>query len=292
VRLVELSRARLVDSGIGPLPQQRKNVEYLKGDFNPYGKPHSERNDWTGKEIPDKGDVLYFVGCTAAYGMQDMAKSTVDVLVAAGVEFAVLSDEHCCGSFPLRIGETGVARELAAHNANKFGESGAKVIVTSCPGCSNTMKNDYPRMGVRLGADVKHTCEFLAELVRDGKLKFAGYKKKVTYHDPCHLGRHTGVYDEPREVLAAIPGLELVEMKRTREFAYCCGAGGGVKSAYPEWALDTAMERVREAMETGAEVLITACPFCERNFRDAVDHMGVKMEVVDLVELAAKLAKK
>jgi heterodisulfide reductase subunit D len=183
-----------------------------------------------------------------------------------------------------------VARDLAERNQQIIGDSGAKAVITSCPGCLNTMKNDYRRMGLELKADVRHTTELLADLVESGELKFREYKKKATYHDPCHLGRHVGIYDEPRAIIDAIPGLELTEMGRNREFAYCCGAGGGVKSAFPEWALKTGKERVTEAMETGAEVLITTCPFCERNLRDAVDDMGVDLEITDLVELVAKLA--
>jgi len=291
VRLIEMARAQLVEKGIGPRPEHVKNVDYVKSDHNPYGKPHPQRLDWLEKESPSAGDVLYFVGCTAAYGMQETAKATLSLFEAAGVKLAVSGDEHCCGSFLLRIGERGVARELAEHNAGEFTRSGAGVIVTSCPGCSNTMKNDYPRLGVELDTEVKHTVELLADLVKEGELKFSEYGKKVTYHDPCHLGRHSGVYDAPRDVMAAIPGLELTEMPRNRKFAYCCGAGGGVKSAYQEWALDTAKTRIQEAMDTGADVLITVCPFCERNFRDAVDDMGADIEIVDLVELAAKLVK-
>jgi len=289
VRITEWLRQEAVERGYGPRPEQARNVDYIRKDHNPYGKPHGERVAWLDRKVSEKADVFYYVGCTAAYGMQELAKSTVKAMDAAGIDFAMSPDEHCCGSYPLRLGVVDVARDLAERNREIIRESGAKVLVTSCPGCSNTLHNDYPRMGIELDAKVKHTTEVIADAVKQGKVKFKKYGKKATYHDPCHLGRHMGIYDPPREIIAAIPGLEFTEMPRTRELAYCCGAGGGVKSAYPEWALDTARDRVQEALDTGAEVLITVCPFCERNLRDAVDDMGAKLEVVDLLELVAEL---
>jgi len=290
VRITEWLRQEAVERGWGPRPEQAKNVDYVRRDYNPYGKPHEKRMEWLGRKVPQKGDVFYFAGCTASYGMQELAKGTVAALDAAGVPFAMAPDERCCGSFLLRIGEAGVARDLAEHNAEQIRKSGASVVITSCPGCSNTLRNDYPRLGLDTGAKVLHVTEYLADLVKQGKLKFKPYARKATYHDPCHLGRHMGVYDAPREVMAAIPKLELVEMPRSRQWAWCCGAGGGVKSAYPEWALDTAKDRVREATATGADVLITTCPFCKRNLQDAVKETGADIEVVDLIELVAKLA--
>ncbi len=288
-RITEWLRQEAAELGYGPRPEQARNVDYVKKDFNPYGKPHEKRLEWLEGDVPEKAGVFYFAGCTASYSMQELAKSTVKALKATGVDFAMAADERCCGSYLLRIGEVGVARDLAERNREIIGNSGAKVVVTSCPGCSNTLHNDYPRLGTGLDAEIKHTTQLLAEAVGQGKLKFKKYGKKVTYHDPCHIGRHMGIYDPPRDVMAEIPGLELVEMPRNREIAYCCGAGGGVKSAYPEWALDTAKDRVSEAVDTGAEVLITACPFCERNLQDAVDDTGARIEIVDLVELVAEL---
>jgi Fe-S oxidoreductase len=159
---------------------------------------------------------------------------------------------------------------------------GAEKIVTSCSGCNSVLREEYEDFG-GLDADVMHSLELVDELIASGDIKLKkAVKKKVTYHDPCHLGRYTGVYDAPRSILEAIPGVELVEMPRNKANAFCCGAGAGVKTAFPEFARWVAGERVREAKSTGAKALVTACPFCEQNLADAT---GAGMEMLDILEL-------
>ena len=170
-------------------------------------------------------------------------------------------DEKCCGSVMLRMGDPEFER-LAAENIKMFNDLGIETLISSCAGCFKTIKEDYPKVG-KMHFEVLHTVEFLRCLYEDKKLVFKNpVEKRVTYHDPCHLGRASGVYDDPRFIMEMIPGLELIEMPRNREYSRCCGAGGGLKSGYPDIQNKMAQRRVKEAEETGAEELVSACPFC------------------------------
>jgi len=294
VMLTEMLREECVRRGLGPGERQAANLEKLREKHNPYGKEHAERLAWLkGKKVGEKAETLFYVGCTASYVEQELAISTAEILEAIGEDFAVVGDEWCCGSYALRLGDREQALELAKHNAEVFRASGAKRVVTQCPGCFRTLLKDYKEMGVDLGVEVLHVTQYLAELIESGKVKFKqiGKGKKITYHDPCHLGRHVGVYEEPRKIIEAL-GFELVEMPRNRELAWCCGAGGGVKSGYPEWALETATTRVQEAKDIGVDTLVTTCPFCDMNLRDATENIGSPVNVLDLNPLVIEGLKK
>jgi Fe-S oxidoreductase len=236
--------------------------------------------------------ILYFPGCMATYRAKDIARSTIELLRRGGVEFELLGeDEWCCGSVMLRTGNADVADELREHNLDAFKKHDADVVITSCSGCFKTIKQDYEKMAGSLEFEVKHVLEILKELIEEGKLIFPETKLKVTYHDPCHLGRHSGMYDLPRDILKSIEGLELVEMPRNRENARCCGAGGGVRAAYRELADKMADTRIEEAVGTGAEVLTSACPFCTFALREAAERNGSKIRVLDLPELLLDILK-
>ena len=294
VVLTELLREEAVRRGLGPGEKQAANLRRLADAHNPYGKAHGERLGWLGgKLVPQKAETVFFVGCTASYVEQELARSTAAILEAVGEDFAVMGDEWCCGSYALRLGDRSLGEELAAHNVELLKASGAKRVVTQCPGCFRTLARDYPRLGFEHGVEVLHITQYLAELIGQGKLKFkqVGKGKKVTYHDPCHIGRHCGIYEEPRRVIDAM-GFELVEMPRNRNLAWCCGAGGGVKSGYPEWALETAIARMQEAQKTGASVVITTCPFCQLNLAEASSSIDSKVTVVDLNQLVLEALKK
>jgi heterodisulfide reductase subunit D len=182
-----------------------------------------------------------------------------------------MSEERCCGSFAMRIGERDLARSLAEHNLAQITKKKPKTVVFTCPGCLRAFRRDYPEMGLELGFEPLHISEYLQRAIDDGTATIQGDMDAViTYHDPCHMGRHLGIYDPPREVLKKIPGLELQEMERNREAALCCGAGGGVKSAYPEWAQQTAEKRLLEASMTDARFLVTSCPFCLHNLQESL----------------------
>jgi len=293
VVLTEALREEAVRRGLGPGEKQAANLRQLRDAHNPFGKSHAQRREWLkGKRVPEKAETVFFVGCTASYVEQELARSTVAILEALGEDYAVMGDEWCCGSYALRLGDRELAVELARHNVEALRASGAKRIVTQCPGCYKTMAKDYARLGFDVGVEVLHITQYLARLIDQGKVKFrqVGKGRRVTYHDPCHIGRHCGIYEEPRKVIEAM-GFELTEMPRNRNLAWCCGAGGGVKSGYPEWALWTAGERVREAVETGADTLVTSCPFCVLNLREAASESGADIEVVDLNDLMAGALK-
>ncbi len=319
VELIEAARAACVEAGVPLLPKTAALGKLTRELNNPYGEKHEDRTKWLSEtKIKTNMDanVAYFVGCTASYRQKQVAKATAELLNKLGVEFAVLEDEVCCGSPLFRTGQREEARRVMKENLKNFKKY--DTILFSCAGCYRTFKVDYPKFsGAKLPFTPKHTLEFVAELIDQGKLKFKGeYKKKVTWHDPCHLMRHIALdlereelakssnwfldereikkkkeewYELPRKILRAIPGLELVEMYRIKEDAWCCGAGGGVKTQYPEFALWTALERVKEAEATGAEAIVTSCPFCIRNLSDAVAASGSKMEVVELLEVLNRL---
>jgi Fe-S oxidoreductase len=211
--------------------------------------------------------MLYFRGCTAREKQAGIAEATEKLLERAGVDYHTLDDEKCCGSVLLRTGFLEDAKEQIRRNSEIL--KGEKII-TSCAGCYKTLKDDYE------GLDVIHISQLLDELIREGKLDFSKRDLDVTYHDSCHLGRHSNVFDEPRNVIKSVANL--IEMENVRENSLCCGAGGGVKSAYPEIANQMAEFRINQAKETGCETLVTPCPFCKLNLEND------DFEVLDLTE--------
>lgn len=237
----------------------------------------------------DSIDVLYYVGCTASYdiNVKEVGINTINILDALGIKFGILgTEEKCCGSVLLRIGDREFER-LSSYNIKLFNSLGVKTLITSCAGCFRTIKVDYRKMG-KLNMEVLHTTQFLARLLREGRIQFTQeVPLKVTFHDPCHTGRHSNVYDDPREVMRAIPGLEFVEMKRNREFSRCCGAGGGLKAGYGDIQNLMAQERVRDAEKTGAEHLVSICPFCYQGLQIGINATGSAVRMRDLSELVA-----
>jgi Fe-S oxidoreductase len=216
--------------------------------------------------------MIYFQGCTAREKLKRISQSTQKLLDLAGVEYTILEDEECCGSVLLRTGFTEDAREAMEKTYQKL--KGEKVVV-SCAGCYRTFQEDYPQ---HVGeVEVVHISQLLEELLSEDKLQLSKDDVMVTYHDPCHLGRHLGEYDSPRRVLERKG--DLLEMDKNREEARCCGSGGGVKSAYPVLSQSMAERRVEDARKTGAEVMVTCCPFCVLN----LESVG-KIRVLDLTE--------
>lgn len=292
VKVFEAFRADLVESGFGPMPRHKEIMGSIEKDHNPYFEKHDERGKWVpaGTQLSAKGKLVLFTGCTEPYRQPEILTSLLGVLDAAGVKVAVMNpQEYCCGSVAIRTGNKALAEKLAKHNVEALKESGAKDVLVHCSGCYRTMKVDYPEIVGKLPFNVVHATEFIRDLIKDDKLELqeGANEGKVTYHDPCHLGRQAGVYDAPREVLKAIPGLEFVEMKRNRENAWCCGAGGGVKSAFAEMAVRVGIDRLAEAEATKANFLSSSCPFCRGNFIDAAKAKKTKLQVKDVVELVA-----
>lgn len=215
--------------------------------------------------------MLYFRGCTAREKQTDISEATERLLDLAGVDYHVLEDEKCCGSVLLRTGFQKEAERQIEKNTEVLKD---EKIITSCAGCYKTLKDDYD------GLDVVHISQFLNELISKNKLNFTKSDLDVTYHDSCHLGRHSNVFEEPRNVIESTANL--VEMKNSREESLCCGAGGGVKSAYPEIADEMAESRIGQAKQTGCRTLVTSCPFCKLNLEND------ELEVLDLTEFLVK----
>ncbi|RLI46744.1 (Fe-S)-binding protein [Candidatus Bathyarchaeota archaeon] len=276
-------------------PEHDAFIKRIEEVHNPYGEPHEERMKWVQQEVKvaEKADTAYFVGCTTAYRRPEIADATVKILNIAGVNFMTLNpEEWCCGSPALRVGRRNLFLKLAKHNVEALRKAGVKRVVTSCAGCYRTLSQDYPEFVGELPFKILHSSELIAELIKEGHLKLTReMPETVTYHDPCHLGRHTGIYEPPREVLKSIPSIKLVEMPRNRETALCCGAGGGVKASFPDFAMQAALERVKEAHEVGATALVSTCPFCAHNLKDAIRKIESPLKFYDLTELVLKAIK-
>jgi Fe-S oxidoreductase len=315
-------RFRLVEEG-QMLPPHMVTIEGLRKEDNMMMKPKAERGKWAeGLHIKDltreKAEVVFHAGCRLSYDGEliKVAQLAINLLKKSGIDFGIMGkDEACCGGRAFRIGYRGEFTKYAENNMEAWTNAGVKTVVTSCSDCYHAFKRLYPEMGY--GVEVLHMVEFVDRLIRQGAIRFSKtIPMKVTYHDPCHLGRQGepyiawkgnekkiygqmvvyeppkpryngawGVYDPPRNVLKAIPGVDLVEMERIREYAWCCGAGGGVIDAYPEFSSWTAKERIDEAKCTGAEAIVSACPWCERNFLDAIKGKNADMKVYDVLEL-------
>jgi Fe-S oxidoreductase len=284
-------RGQLVEGGRIP----ETIAAALMGVFrqgNPTGMAREDRSAWTNgtevKAAQEGCELLYFVCCTAAYDLriQPVARALVRAFRAADLDFGTLgTEESCCGNEVRRMGEAGLFEMLVEENGELIRSVGASRMVTTSPHCFNTFKNEYSLGGM----EVLHYTQLVASLIEEGRLTFSGgVDKKVTYHDPCFLGKQNHVFDEPRAILQAIPGVELIEMDRSRERSLCCEGGGGRM-----WAEGTnleerlAFQRVREAADTGAEVLAVACPFCLLTLEDAVKVQGLdeQLQVMDIMEL-------
>ena len=281
----------------GAIPRTVKDVlTSVVRYHNPMGTHPSKRMEWTKdlkiKTFPTvtKADVLYFVGCSSAFDPrnQEIARSMVSVFNVLGVDFATLgTEEWCCGDHILRLGEKGLFEILAEHNVSMFEKFDANRIMTLSPHCYNTFMNDKPYSDV--GLQIQHYTQFVAEAIEHGKLELSrAVNKRVTYHDPCFLGKRNEIFDAPRQILESLNGLEIVEMKRSKESSFCCGGGAGrvwTEDATPEKR--PCVNRVREALELGVDVIATSCPFCVTTLEDAVKVLDVedKIAVEDILEL-------
>jgi len=294
-KIVEAARYELVKADIAP-PEAHKIIASRINDHNnPFGEPTANRISWleeTKMKFPEKAKVLYWVGCTASYRVPDTAITTVKILRHANVNFTMLgTEEGCCGSVLLRTGQREpVAEKYSKKNVEMISARGVETLITSCAGCFRTFHVDYQEILGEMPFEVLHSSQYIERLIRDGAIEFKEeLPMKVTYHDPCHMGRHVGVYDAPRNVIKAIPGVELIEMANTREETRCCGAGGGLRSGFRELSITIAADRLKtDALPTGAEALVTPCPFCILNFEDALRAHGIGIEVLDLTELVSK----
>ena len=293
VETFEDLRTAIVDTGIGPMQGHIEIKEDTLKYHNPYKTENEKRFDWLeGRKVSDKKDIIYFAGCTASFREKEIAQATVDILNKLGVEFSILgADEWCCGSPMLRSGLRKDAMEVIEHNHQAILDSGAKTVITSCAGCYKTLTSDYPKLlgKEKLDFNVVHSSQFFKKEFKKQKTKLKSQNLTITYHDPCHLSRHAAVRKDPRRVLAMIPGLNFIEFLRNNKQAWCCGAGGGVKKAFPDFALWTSKERIKEADDIEKlNAIVSTCPFCKRNLKEGCEALGRSYEVMDLTELLLK----
>jgi len=283
-------RVDLVKRGLNPLEPFKIASANILTEGNPFGKPKSERTEWIPQSVKlsKKSDTLYWAGCTSAYWTTETAGAVVSILHRINFDYNMLGgDEGCCGMIPVWGGGTDVSRQIAERNVRLIEDSGAKVLFTTCPGCYSTFKEDYPKLVGKLGFEVRHASELFSELIKSGRLKFTHkVASTVTYHDPCHIGRFHGIFEEPREIISAIPGVKFIEMDYNRRAANCCG--GPMRTAFAEDSLTVAQWRVDEALSTKAEILTTFCPQCTINLRQGAATREATIEVLDLPELMLK----
>jgi len=298
VKQIELGvslRRIATEYGIFPTPVQpiRTINAGLVAQGNPFGEERKNRAHWTEglsvQPFTEGMELLYFPGCYPSYDprLKKVARATATILAKAGVNFGILGEkESCCGESIRKTGDEELFKRLAKENIRTFIDNGVKRILVSSPHCYHTFKNEYPEFMVNF--EVIHISQYLFELIDEGRLEITKeYGKNVVYHDPCYLGRHNGIYEEPREVLKRIPGLELGEMPDSREDSLCCGGGGGriwMETPKGERFSDL---RLEQAMGVGAEVLATCCPYCITNFEDSRINMedGESIEIKDITEI-------
>jgi len=298
VGTVDVTRSfRRIASEYGICPDSVHTVKASLGaEGNPLREARSHRADWAAgldvKPFTEGMEMLYFPGCYPSYDarVKKVAVATATILKSAGVDFGILGTrESCCGESIRKTGDEALFKRLARENIKAFIDGGVHRILVNSPHCYHTFKNEYPEFNVHF--EVTHVSQYLSELIEQGRLKLSKeLPRTVTYHDPCYLGRHNGVYDEPRAVLARVPGLHLVEMAETRRNSFCCGGGGGgiwMETAKGERLADL---RLAQARETGAGVLVTACPYCITNFEESRLALGesADIEIRDITEVIAE----
>ncbi len=297
IDVIRAIRRSVASLGIGVIPDAlRISAKNIAGVGNPLGEAPEKRNDWAQelkvKDFAAGTDVLYFPCCVPSYDadVKVVARSTAAIFNKLGIDYGLISTEaKCCGEAIRKAGHEDTFMSLAQNNIELFSKSGVKTAVVASPHCYHTFKNEYPELGANF--EVLHVSQYLASLVEQGKLKPSKkIEKKVIYADPCYLGRHNEIYDEPRSVLRSLPGLELVEFIDARDQGLCCGGGGGriwMDTPKGERFSDI---RTEQALEKGADVIAVACPYCVLNYRDSVLSMGKgeSIQVKDITELVAE----
>ncbi len=295
IEVLRAVRALMVEQGTTP-EGIRGPLSSLRSDGNPWNGKREERTQWAmGLEVPSFSpdhEYCFFTCCTLAYDPRNkkVGRALIRLLQKAGFSFGVLDTrESCCGDQARKLGADDVFAELARSNIELFQELGVRRAVVASPHCLNAFTKDYRDLGGAVSS--QHYTEVLEDLIAGSRLSpIRSVDRTVTFHDPCYLGRHNGIYEAPRRVLRSIPGLKLVEMPRSRENSLCCGGGGG--GAWSEYPVEErfAVLRVREALETGADVIATACPYCTLMLEDAVNVLGAgeNIAVRDVAELLAE----
>ena len=277
-----------------------KIVDSIGQMKNPYNAVHKTRTAWIPENIPiaDLAPIGFFAGCTVAFRQPELGRAALRILTKSNTDFCMLKNESCCGSFLFRTGSWGEYKDTILSMIQDFEKRGVKTVLFSCAGCLKTATIDWPRVyGRPLPFKTMPFSVFLRDLIREKKIRFSSpLPRRVAYHDPCHGGRHLmhplgrdWVFEAPRDVLLAIPGLELVEFPENRVGGVCCGAGGGVKIGVPDLASIIAREKIKSVQQMSADILASTCPFCRRNLGEACTTAGSQVEVLDVIELVDRM---
>jgi heterodisulfide reductase subunit D len=287
-----------------PVPENLVRLkDTVSANYNISGDDNATRLIWSQNldeealvfQQKREAQVLFFIGCVAAFYpmVYGIPQALAQVMLAADVDFATLGGEEWCCGYPLfSAGMEEQVVPLMKHNIERVKAMGAKTVVTTCPSCYHTWEHIYPRLDSSpLGFKVLHASQFLAQLMEGGKLKLRSVEDTATYHDPCDLGRKSGVYDAPRQVIEGIPGLEFREFESTREHALCCGGGGDVQIVDEGVTAEVAARRVHQAKKTGARILLSACQQCKRTLMTAARKEKIRMRVMDIAELVWRAVK-
>ncbi len=285
-KINQIMRQEIVKQGFLPesFKMVRNNLATLS---NPFGEPQEQRGSWLSPDLrkePKQSENLYFAGCTSSYSVNRIPKSVTRILDMVKFDYTTLGDsEYCCGSPIFRMGEIEVGMQMVRRNVENFRKLGVKTVFASCAGCFNTMKHRYPG-----DFEYLHIIQLFERMLETGELKFKKpFKKRVIHYDGCDLGRHGGIYESPRNVLKAIPELELVEFDYNREEAMCCG--GPLTSGYPDLAHNVAARLVLEAQEKQVDMIVTTgCAACVVNFKEGARVAGIQMDVQDIPMLLTR----
>ncbi len=289
-------REQLVEWGLYPEVFDTLR-DRVTSQYNISGEDNANRLVWTenmdqvpeGLERKIGADTVYFVGCVGSLypRVYSVPQSFVQILERAGEDFTTLGGEEWCCGFPLQIAGMGKsALDLARHNVEAVQAIGARRLVATCPSCYHTWVHEYPRiLGEPLGVEVLHATELLGELIAERRIELRGFPQPVTYHDPCDLGRTSAIYDEPREIIQAIPGIQFTEMADNREMALCCGGGGDAEMADAQLTAAVARRRIEQVQETGAKVVISACQQCNRTLAEAARRNRIRVRAMDITEV-------
>ena len=295
VNIFIAAREEMVNKGIIP-PEVRDFLKNININGNPYKEPADERGKWadgTPIQTYDGQEYLFYIGCVGSYDerAKKIARAVGNILIKAEVSIGILGNKETCDGNEVRaLGEMGLFQHLAEQNIALFKELGIKKIITLDPHAFNAFKKDYPGLGGEF--EIYHYTQILAPLIQSKKIPLKEYKARVTYHDPCYLGRHNEEYDAPRKILESIPGVDLIEMDQSRENAFCCGGGGGNFFTDILGGGEDSPNRIRvgQALDTAAQIIAVACPQCAKMLDDAikVEELEDKLEVLDIAEIVTR----
>ncbi|MFX1449832.1 MAG: (Fe-S)-binding protein [Promethearchaeota archaeon] len=300
-KIIQATRKEILDQNLAPIPLTKLH-EILENSKNIYGLDQEDRLLWTEMTVEDiiqdkilkKAEIAFFVGCQSSYrgSLFGIPEAIILLLDSLNIDFTILGEEEwCCGSpFYLVGDDSKIAKEFAIHNIEKMLELGVKKVIFTCPGCYRVWKQVYPKLyGKELPFELYHSTEFITKLINEDKIIFnQEIKKRVAYQDPCELGRHCKIYEEPRTIIKKIPGVTFKELKENRQDSLCCGGGGLVKVTDTEISLGIGTKKLKDFMRNDIDIILTCCPACYQNLIDALELSGEKIEILDIHEFLIK----